>query len=284
MPNHQSNLDKYGPQRYVLDASASIAIRERLAARHPDIGDIWELCSRAEFDRDRLVKGLKSWLGPPDGRRIIDCACGAGFPALDLVASGYNLTCSDGSSLMLDRFRQNARQRNLAIEPIECRWEALGQRFFQNFDLAMCRGSSLIYAGTWDNDATPDHALLVSSITGIAACVRPTGSLYVDTTRTQDLQTEHRSSHLHFILDDGNILYCDEMIENDFTHRVRTWSVRLRLDPLSCGTRRRSHLLMHDELVQLLQNAGFKTVTRAHVDGEYYDGFVASKSIDNFDL
>jgi SAM-dependent methyltransferase len=91
-----------------VDAVASRAVSDQLASGHPDIGLLWELCLRVEFERAMLVDGLAAWLGPPEGLRILDSACGSGFPALDLVRRGYAVTCSDGSPEMLERFRRNA--------------------------------------------------------------------------------------------------------------------------------------------------------------------------------
>jgi hypothetical protein len=53
-------------------------VRDQLASGRPDIGLLWELCLRVEFERAVLVDGLAAWLGPPAGRRVLDSACGEG--------------------------------------------------------------------------------------------------------------------------------------------------------------------------------------------------------------
>src|SRR5664279_5947955 len=89
----------------IMTGSRLLRIRDRhleafLDAGPPDIGTVWELCMYFEFDRAKTVDGIAEWLGPPSGLRVLDCACGSGFPALGLIAKGYDVTCTDGSELM----------------------------------------------------------------------------------------------------------------------------------------------------------------------------------------
>jgi hypothetical protein len=84
----------------------------------PDIGALWELCVYLEWDREETVEGITAWLGPPEQVRIRDCACGSGFPAIDLARRGYDMTCSDGSGLMLDHFRRHARRAGVTLDAV----------------------------------------------------------------------------------------------------------------------------------------------------------------------
>lgn len=99
-----------------------------------EMGAVWDLLVPIEYDRDLLLQSLTEWLGPPDGLRILDCACGSGFPALDLHLLGYDLVCTDvflGTRSPLDA---------------------------AHFDIVLCRGCSLIYAGTWECKPEPLEA------------------------------------------------------------------------------------------------------------------------------
>lgn len=56
--------------------------------RRTRCGTLWDLCLSSEYDRDRVVRGIAEWLGPPDDLKVLDAACGSGFPALDLHRMG----------------------------------------------------------------------------------------------------------------------------------------------------------------------------------------------------
>ena len=129
----------------------------------PDVGTLWDLCLHSEYDRDQLVGSIADWIGPPDGRKVLDAACGSGFPALTLHKLGYDVTCTDGSSFMLERFRRNAEAAGVPIEPREALWEELEGIYPASFDVVMCRGCSFIYAGTFETDADSAFSTLPRS-------------------------------------------------------------------------------------------------------------------------
>src|SRR5512139_436019 len=106
----------------------------------PDIGALWEICMSFEFDREQTADGIAAWLGPPAGRRILDSACGSGFPALELIARGYDVTCADGSELMLRHFRLNATLAGLRVQAVQALWSQLPDRFGEKFDVVLNRG------------------------------------------------------------------------------------------------------------------------------------------------
>src|SRR5438309_2204240 len=112
-----------------------------------DIATLWQLCLHLEYDRAELVAGLEEWLGGEKDKKILDCACGTGFPAIDLIQKGYNITCTDGSELMLKEFKRNADAAGVRASTHCIRWGDLSGHFRSEFDIVMCRGSSLIYAG-----------------------------------------------------------------------------------------------------------------------------------------
>jgi SAM-dependent methyltransferase len=243
------------------------------------VGTVWELCLSAEFDRARLVRGLAEWLGPPDDLQVLDCACGSGFPSLDLYHLGYDLTCTDASPLMLERFRRKAEAADVELRPLQARWEELESLFPDRFDVVMCRGSSLIYAGTWDSDADPDWSALEASVRSFVRCVRPGGRLYVDTTQEEDLLLgdpaweEHEPRTI-----DGHQIELRERVVSEPEAGVRRWMVELGVDDETFEFERKSHHLPHAKLTDLLQDAGLQDVARAEVSGERYAVFAGRKA------
>ena len=254
-------------------------VRAVLAAGRPDIGALWEICVYREWDRAEVVDGVAEWLGPPEGLRVLDCACGSGFPALDLIRRGYDVTCSDGSALMLEHFRENARGAGLAVEPLQLLWEALFDHFAGAFDVVMCRGGgSLVYAGTWDEDLPPDRGAVTTAVRNFYDCLRPGGRLYVDTTRAEDLaRAEPQRARHPTIVVDGHTVELEEEVTNYPDRGMRVWRSRLRVDGTTHEFARRSHYFSHDEFTGLLTAAGFVDVQPEPVRGETYAVFVGRR-------
>jgi SAM-dependent methyltransferase len=240
----------------------------------PEVGTVWDLCLSAEFDRERLVKGLAEWLGSPGDQQVLDCACGTGFPSLDLCQLGYDLTCTDASPLMLNRFRIKAETKGVQLRPVQARWEELGGLYPERFDVVMCRGSSFIYAGTWDSDADPDWSALEASVKSFAACLRPGGRLYIDTTQEEDLLYEDPKWEVHPTRTiDGRQVDLRERVVTDRAAGVRRWLAELSIDGDSFDFERKSHYLPHAELMTMLGEAGLDGVGRTEVTGERYAVF-----------
>lgn len=249
------------------------------AGGRPDIGALWQICLQREWDRDELLEGISDWLGPSEGLRVLDCACGSGFPALELIKRGYDVTCSDGSALMLAHFRENARKAGLAVEPLQLLWEQLAGRFLGVFDVVMCRGGgSLIYAGTWDENLPPDRNAVTTALQSFYDCLRPGGRLYVDTTRADDLARPEpqREQHPTRVVD-SHVVELEEEVANYPQEGIRVWRSWLRIDGTTHEFVRRSHYFSHEEFADMLTGAGFADVHPETVCGETYAVFVGSR-------
>ncbi|MGQ0679985.1 MAG: class I SAM-dependent methyltransferase [Actinomycetota bacterium] len=243
----------------------------------PDIGILWEICLHFEFDRTGTVDGIASWLGPANGMKILDCACGSGFPSLDLIGRGYNVTCSDGSELMLDHFRRNAKVLGVGVEPSQARWEELRRHFSTRFDVVMCRGGSFPYAGTWDKDVPPNRDSLSQALDQFVACLADGGRLYIDTTQSDELPPHGWARHPDLVVG-SHLVQLEERVDADPEQGIRIWHSRLVLDGVSYDFERRSHYLPHKHMTELLTNAGLQWVRRDTVPGEHYDVFVGTRA------
>lgn len=244
----------------------------------PDIGVLWELCMFFEFDREETADGIASWLGPPDGSlRILDCACGSGFPALELIRRGYDVTCTDGSELMLRHFRRNAALEGLEAEAELVSWEELPERYADQFDVVMNRGGgNYIYAGTWENGGLAGHEEMAEAIRQWIACVRPGGRFYVDITREEDLTRvgPQVSAHPTMLIGEHRV-DITERIEIDHSTGVRVWHSDLVIDGERYEFERRCRFLPHGRLVSILEKSGLDHVRKTPIKGEYYDIYTA---------
>lgn len=246
----------------------------------PDIGTVWEVCLSYEFDRRAVVEGVVSWLGPPGGQRILDCACGSGLPALDLAALGYDVTCSDGSEVMLRHFRRNARLEGVALDAARIRWAALARHFAEEFDVVFCRGGApLVYVATWDSGGQPDFGAVGDALCQMVRCLRPGGWLYVDMPRADGFAPAGTEVVRHPPLRVGrHTLELTERMTPDRLTGVRTWRNELVVDGAAHVFERRSAYVGHDDLVALMRQAGLADVGAEDVPGEPYDVFVGQRA------
>jgi SAM-dependent methyltransferase len=241
-----------------------------------NIAQLWETCLQFEYDRAQLVASLSGWLTKHSSRCILDAACGTGFPALDLLKQGFQVTCTDGSPDMLAHFRQNALRADIAVEPHCIEWKDLRKYFTASFDTVICRGNSLIYAGTWDDESLPDPSVIEAALDSFYQCLRIGGVLYVDTTPKEEIDNPHQQSRVHPIqVFDGHTVRLSERVDTDTLRKVRTWNSELLIDGKSYHFCRRSYYLPHDELINMLRRVGFEGITKYNMPGEPYDVFIA---------
>jgi SAM-dependent methyltransferase len=180
---------------------------------------------------------------------------------------------------MLERFRCKAQTADISLKPQQVSWEELDTIYPARFDVVLCRGCSLIYAGTWDSDSDPSWLALERSIGSLVSCLRPGGRLYVDTTHEGDLHDEAPRWTKHEpITIDGRRIKLQERVITDRETRIRRWMVQLHIDGALFDLERRSHYLSHAKLTDLLGEAGLEGVGRANVRGERYAVFVGQKA------
>ncbi len=246
-----------------------------------DMATLWQTCLQFEYDRQRLVDGLDRWLGGRHHLKILDAACGAGFPALDLIQRGYRITCADGSESMLAAFRKNADRAGVAVNPHCVLWADLWRYFQGEFDIVMCRGSSLIYAGAWESERIQDRSAMSDALRSFADCLAPGGVLYVDTTSEANLERKEaeRNTYEPRVID-GNRIELSEIVSTDRLKRVRTWKSMLKVNGTAHEVTRYSHYLLHSELIEMLTGCGLRNIRKQHIGGEHYTVFLAENSQD----
>lgn len=165
---------------------------------HPDIYDerFGEAAEKAYQEHYRLMFAGK------DITDILDCSYGTGALTLELAQLGYRVTGSDLSEKMLEKGRQNARERGLEIDlTTRCDYRELSRHFDRQFSCVMSTGNALGYVTNED---------VVKTLHEMDRLVEPGGYLYLDS-RNWDRELRRRERfHLYnpFFREDGVRINC----------------------------------------------------------------------------
>lgn len=112
---------------------------------------------------------LEATLKRLNAQAVLDCACGTGWHAIELVQRGYQVKAGDASNAMVARARENAARQKVDVPFAVARFVDLRQTFTERFDAVLCLGNSFPHVLTDD--------LARRSLQGMRACLRPGGAL-----------------------------------------------------------------------------------------------------------
>jgi ubiquinone/menaquinone biosynthesis C-methylase UbiE len=224
------------------------------------------------------VTSISEWIAQTGKRIVLDVACGTGFPSIDLLKLGFQITCCDGSPLMLQEFRRNAAIVGVAVEPHCILWKDLPQLFASSSDIIMCRGNSLAYAGTWDEAHMASRRTITEALHNFYCCLKPGGIVYVDTASEKYLNAPTPESRTYTEQStNGHIICLSETVYTDPVLLTRTWISKLTFGPSAVEFKRHCYLLQHSELCEMLREAGFRNITRCNIAAEHYAVFLGYK-------
>ncbi len=119
------------------------------AEQYASLASVYEwLIPEPLLDPDWAVTAFSSVVDAlPAGARVLDCACGTGELAVGLAARDFRVTATDASPEMIERTREHAAARGVAVEARVCPWEDLPAQGWQGaYDAVFCVGNSLAHA------------------------------------------------------------------------------------------------------------------------------------------
>lgn len=238
-----------------------------------------EVCTDRELVVDHLEELLRSFAHGP----VLDCAVGTGFITLELIERGHNIVCADGSVAMLERFKRKARQLGLDVKPVRLDWSELAGSFPDVFDLVICRGNSLVYAGVWDqDDPEADPAAVSEALKSMYGALRPGGSIYVDIPADISVGGSMLIDHPEVEVD-GVRVAVEEEIQQLKRDGLRRWDVSMRVNDESYHFMRHSLAISDEELRGALLEAGFIDVLPlvGNTLRRHYKVFTARKPVPN---
>ena len=105
--------------------------------------------------------------------RVLDCSAGTGQLAVGLRLKGFDVTATDASEAMIERTRQLAAERGVAVRSAVCSWEQLMEQGWSNsFDVVWCVGNSIFHA--------PGEKARRAALRQMAGVLRPGGLLVLN--------------------------------------------------------------------------------------------------------
>jgi SAM-dependent methyltransferase len=86
--------------------------------------------ARAESESGFFIQVLKA----AGKRKILDVSTGTGFHSVQLLRAGFDVTSVDGSANMLIKAFENAKERDLILNPVQADWRRLTQPIHRTTD------------------------------------------------------------------------------------------------------------------------------------------------------
>lgn len=253
----------------------------------PSFAELWNICVDSYWDRESFGEELSSLFGSlrvGPGASLLDVAAGGGFPAFELVARGYKMTCSDIAEDEKRVFEQEALRRKHTTVPYHLSsYEDLLKKVSpQSYNGLACRGNSFIYAvGGWNEQIKIDQKsslqIYEKALSVFHDLLRQDGWLYID--KFKDVEVTHKTEVARIqIMNEPpeTILF---WTERDAEQKIRRASLlRRKEDGTEKGVPNMSYDLSESELIALMRQVGFKNIQRVHLASEQmYDAWIAQK-------
>ncbi len=241
--------------------------------------EVWDFCLEKIYNKKKYVNGLIDVLSNYDITKlslVLDAGCGSGFPSIDLVKKGYRIIATDKSSEMVRQIKLNAKTEKVSIEAYNTMWSDLANKFEGVFDFGYCRGNSLVYAASWEqNWIVPQRSReeIYKAIQNFYKVLKSGGKMYIDVTNKNE---KPHQENIGTVNTKQGPVKIDWQIGHDFRNMVRTWTITLKF--LKTGKESKypsySYLLPHSELLNFFKKAGFRRI----------DKYVKVKGEDNYNV
>ena len=78
-------------------------------------------------------------------KRVLDVATGTGFHSVRLLKAGFDVVSADGSTEMLTRAFNNAREYGYILRTVQADWRWINRTIHEQFDAVICLGNSFTH-------------------------------------------------------------------------------------------------------------------------------------------
>ncbi len=200
----------------------------------------WE--ARAESEGQFFIDVLRQ----KGIHRILDVATGTGFHSVRLLQAGFEVVSADGSSEMLAKASENARQNRFILNTIQTDWRWLNRDVCEKFDAIICLGNSFTHLFS--------EIERRQALTEFYAALHPDGILILDQ-RNYDSILDHGFSSKHIYY------YCGENVKAEPEH-LDEGLARFRYEfPDQSVFHLNMYPLRKNYLRHLMKEVGFQNIT-----------------------
>ncbi len=237
------------------------------------LAEKWHLISQIYHSQGEFEAYL-SIIRNLGSQRILDCACGTGFPSIELARRGFNIVGSDIDLDNLELLRTLQGRASCDFPLFNCSWFNLDKEAFgEQFDLTLCLGSSITYFESW-NEGVAELSMNFSDMRKCLECFRtitkPGGFVligickhYTKTKRTTSITFKPR--HIG-----GETYHMTWALEYFWDKRLKTWQCDVsNIEEESFSIRLISYLFDKDELKDFCLST-FRNVKEIDVCPEPY--------------
>lgn len=264
-----------------------------------NIAEMWDTCIKFMWD-EIYINGLDKFLKSNKVKTILDCGGGTGFPSIELKKRGWDISYCDNNKVMFENFQKKSKKEKVQIPYYFSNWAELSKKINKKFDAILCRGNSLIYASSWN--ATPllhytciltygpqptvDEIIgwskenIKSSLREFFKILNKNGLAYIDITNKKEFDKKKYPFVEEFgeKIIDGKKAKVTWELTHDYKNKLRKWKSIVVIDYQKYEFVNYSYLLRHEELVELMEEVGFKDVKKVKIEGEKnYNVFVGYK-------
>jgi|UniRef100_A0A7S4FT39 SAM-dependent methyltransferase len=257
----------------------------------------WDIANKVVWCPAALPRGLSDLLQLEGGERplrILDCACGSGFPGVELRGMGLDVSLCDGSEDMTDMAKAKAVNhlgRDHGMDIRTCTWDQLPEVWGKEvFDVVLWRGNSMPYVcDAWTNpsasvanETREAYSRLVESAKAVYDVLVPGGRLYCDCIgEVSETFVWDGVVHKHGIFE-GKKVDIEWTFSMNEAKGTRTWASVSRLgeepDQEVVASSVTGVLVREQEVRAILTYAGFGFIDKTQCKGEStYQAFVVQK-------
>ncbi len=242
--------------------------------------EMWSLCGRifhAGNYRAVYSDVLAGAIGSPE-KRILDTACGVGFPLLELIDRGYHrITGADADATLLGELSETLKERGLSVPLVHTSWQEITHHIAEQYDVVLNTDASICLMDSWgvgtlSRGQSQVFERITSVLQNFHQLVAPGGGLIIG------LQKNSTKSHqTHRVVDVGQLDVGGHQanlvweLEYDWDTRIKRWN-----SVLTVGEQRYERLLElylcdKRELTDMLLTAGFSHVAEVQTPAQTYD-------------
>lgn len=210
------------------------------------------------------VKFLEEVVGIPP-KTVLDIACGTGGYALELAQKKYNVTAVDIDAEMISRLGTKAQKDGLSVKFMQANMLDLESKLSERFNLVFCIGNSIVHL---------DNLLQIKEfLNSSKKLIENDGSLVIQIINFDRILLKEIKS-LPTIEDSKIGLSFERNYHYDKQKNTIYFNTKLNVEGKVLENEIPLYPLLQDELVEAVNNAGFKKIKLfGDFNGEEFDKY-----------